>query len=63
FTQDDAHIFCTPEQLAGEVEDVLELIEEMMDAFGYDYKVYLATRPEVSLETASDQEWERATAS
>ncbi|MFO8006228.1 MAG: threonine--tRNA ligase [Candidatus Brocadiia bacterium] len=63
FTQDDAHIFCTPEQLAGEVEGVLELVEEMMGAFGYEYKVYLATRPEVSLETATDKEWERATAS
>jgi len=61
FTQDDAHIFCTPGQLVGEVEDVLDLVEEMMGAFGYEYSVYLATRPEVSLETASDEEWEQAT--
>jgi threonyl-tRNA synthetase len=63
FTQDDAHIFCTPDQLVGEVEDLLDLVEEMMGAFGYEYSVYLATRPEVSLETASDEEWERATES
>lgn len=62
FTQDDAHIFCTPDQLAGEVEDLLALVDEMMDAFGYEYQAYLATRPEVSLETATDEEWEQATA-
>jgi threonyl-tRNA synthetase len=63
FTQDDAHIFCTPDQLVGEVEKLLDLMDEMMSAFGYDYKVYLATRPEVSLETASDAEWDHATES
>ena len=63
FTQDDAHIFCTPEQLAGEVADVLALVDQMLTAFGYTYKLYLATRPEVSLETASDEEWERGTES
>jgi threonyl-tRNA synthetase len=61
FTQDDAHIFCTPEQLQGEIEDLLALVDEMLGAFGYAYTVDLATRPEVSLETASDEEWERAT--
>jgi len=59
FTQDDAHIFCTPEQLAGEVARVLDLVEVMMRAFRYDYKVFLATRPEKYLGTP--QEWERAT--
>ncbi|MHC4592861.1 MAG: threonine--tRNA ligase, partial [Planctomycetota bacterium] len=63
FTQDDAHIFCTPEQLVGEIEDLLDLVAEMMAAFGYQYRTYLSTRPEVSLETASDEEWERATES
>ena len=61
FTQDDAHIFCTPDQLAGEVEDLLALVDEMMGAFGYEYQAYLSTRPEVSLQTASDEEWEQAT--
>lgn len=61
FTQDDAHIFCTPEQLPDEIEGVLDLVAEMLGAFGYEYKTYLATRPEVSLEEATDQQWERAT--
>lgn len=61
FTQDDAHIFCTPEQLTSEIKDLLGLVDLMMTDFGYTYKVYLATRPDVSLETASDDEWERAT--
>jgi len=61
FTQDDAHIFCTPGQLPGEVEELLGLVDQMMGTFGYRYKAYLATRPEVSLQTATDQEWERAT--
>jgi len=61
FTQDDAHIFCTPAQLPGEIMSVLDIVDEMMRAFGYQYKLYLATRPKVSLETASDQEWEQAT--
>jgi len=61
FTQDDAHIFCTPEQLPGEIGGVLDLVAQMMGAFGYQYRAFLATRPEVSLETASDEEWERAT--
>jgi len=61
FTQDDAHIFCTPEQLPGEVKCVLELVDEILGTFGFPYKVYLSTRPEVSLREASDEEWERAT--
>jgi len=63
FTIDDAHIFCTPEQLVGEVDDVLDLIKEMTGAFGLGLKYYLSTRPEVHLEAASDEEWERATES
>ena len=59
FTQDDAHIFCTPEQIAEEVAGVLDLVDVMMSAFKYTYKVFLATRPEKSLGT--DAEWERAT--
>lgn len=61
FTIDDAHIFCTPGQLVGEVEATLDLMDEMLRAFGYEYNVYLSTRPEVSLEEATDEEWERAT--
>ena len=61
FTQDDAHIFCTPQQLPGEVKAILELTDEILGAFGLQYKVRLSTRPGVSLEEASDEEWDRAT--
>ena len=59
FTQDDAHIFCTPEQVADEVAGVLELVNVMMRAFKYQYSVYLATMPEKHLGT--EEEWTRAT--
>ena len=61
FTQDDAHVFCTPEQLMDEIVAILDLTDEILSAFGLRYKTYLSTRPEVSLQTASDEEWERAT--
>ncbi len=59
FTQDDSHIFCTAEQLQDEINGILDVIELMMQTFGYTYKAYLATRPENSL--GSDKEWEMAT--
>ena len=59
FTQDDSHIFCTPNQLEGEIVGVLDLIDNMMTVFGYTYKAYLATRPEKYLGT--DDEWAMAT--
>jgi threonyl-tRNA synthetase len=59
FTQDDSHIFCTPEQLEGEINGILDLIEMMMSTFGYTYKAYLSTRPEKSIGT--DEEWAMAT--
>jgi len=59
FTQDDAHTFCTPEQLPDELDMLLELMDYMMRAFGYTYKAYLATRPEQYLGTP--EEWDRAT--
>lgn len=59
FTQDDSHIFCTPEQLEGEIMGVLDLVDVMMRTFGYTYKAYLATRPEKYLGT--EEEWKMAT--
>jgi len=59
FTQDDSHIFCTPEQLESEITGVLDLIDALMTTFGYTYKAYLSTRPEKSLGT--DEEWAMAT--
>ena len=58
FTQDDAHIFCTPEQMADEIAGVLGLVDVMMKTFGYSYHSYLATRPEKSL--GSEELWQRA---
>ncbi|MBI2854350.1 MAG: threonine--tRNA ligase [Chloroflexi bacterium] len=47
FTQDDAHIFCTPEQLEDEIAGVVELVRFMMKTFGFEhYDMYLSTRPE-----------------
>ena len=57
FTQDDSHIFCTREQLPNEVAGILELVDFLMGAFQYGYKVKLATRPEKSLGTEEEWEW------
>ena len=59
FTQDDSHIFCTPDQLANEVGGVLELADFMLKSFGYTHSVYLATRPEKYLGT--EAQWDFAT--
>ncbi len=59
FTQDDSHIYCTPEQVVDEINGVLDLMEHMMSVFGYTYKAFLATRPEKSIGT--DAQWETAT--
>ena len=59
FTQDDAHIFCTPEQVTGEIERLLDLVEEMLSAFGYPYTIALATKPEEKA-LGTDEEWESA---
>lgn len=59
FTQDDTHIFCTPDQLEGEINGIIDLVDTMMKVFGYSYHAYLATRPEKSL--GSDEEWAMAT--
>ena len=58
FTQDDAHIFCTPGQLEAEIVGVLELTDLILRTFGYEYTAYLATRPEKSL--GDDAVWEHA---
>jgi threonyl-tRNA synthetase len=60
FTQDDAHIFCTPDQLEKEIAGVLELIHVVLETFGYTYTAYLATRPEKAI--GEPEIWERAIA-
>ena len=59
FTQDDSHIFCTPEQVVDEAAAVLDLAVHMADVFGYDFQAYLATKPEKSI--GSDEVWAAAT--
>jgi threonyl-tRNA synthetase len=60
FTQDDAHIFCRPDQLEAEVTDVVQLARFMMATFGFhDYELLLSTRPEKYAGTI--QVWEDAT--
>lgn len=58
-TQDDAHIFMTPEQIQDEIKGVARLIDEVYTSFGFPYHVELSTRPENSI--GSDEEWEMAT--
>lgn len=59
FTQDDAHIFMTPEQITSEIKGVVRMINEVYTLFGFKYSVELSTRPENSM--GSDEDWENAT--
>ena len=59
FTQDDAHIFCLPEQIESEIVRLMKLINYVYGIFGFDYHVELSTRPEDSM--GSDEQWELAT--
>ncbi|MGN0519397.1 MAG: threonine--tRNA ligase [Candidatus Fimenecus sp.] len=59
FTQDDAHIFMTPEQITDEIKGVVRLIDEVYTLFGFKYHVELSTRPADSM--GSDADWEMAT--
>lgn len=60
FTQDDAHIFCLPEQLQNEIVSVLDLTETILSRFGFTkYDIMLSTRPDKSV--GSDSIWEAAT--
>ncbi len=61
FTQDDAHIFMTREQIKDEIKGVVSLINEVYTLFGFKYHVELSTRPENSM--GSDEDWEVATES
>lgn len=60
FTQDDAHIFMTPEQIKDEIKGVVALIDEVYNAFGFKYHVEVSTRPEDSM--GSDETWNTAIA-
>ena len=60
FTQDDAHIFMTPDQIKDEIKGVYQLIDEVYTLFGFPYKVELSTKPDNAIGT--DEMWELATA-
>ena len=59
FTQDDAHILCTPDQLEQEIKGVIDFIEDVMKIFKFEYEMELSTRPEKSI--GDDSTWEKAT--
>ena len=59
FTQDDAHIFMTPDQIKDEIKGVAGLIDQVYNLFGFKYHVELSTRPDDSM--GSDEDWELAT--
>ncbi|MFO7985218.1 MAG: threonine--tRNA ligase [Desulfatiglandaceae bacterium] len=59
FTQDDAHIICTPDQLDGEIKGVLDFVKDIMGIFGFEYDLEISTRPQKSI--GSDQDWDLAT--
>lgn len=59
FTQDDAHVFCTKDQVVDEVVSILDLVDHIMNTFGFEYEAEISTRPEKSIGT--DEMWEHAT--
>ncbi len=59
FTQDDAHIICTPNQLEGEIKNVIDFLSEIMEVFGFDYEVKLGTRPHPYI--GEEKDWGKAT--
>ncbi len=59
FTQDDAHIFCRPDQLNDEIIGVLNFVQDVMELFGFEYELEISTRPEDSI--GSDEQWDLAT--
>ncbi len=59
FTQDDAHLLCTPDQLNGEIKGIIDFALDMLQLFGFEYEIELSTQPEKRIGT--DDDWERAT--
>jgi threonyl-tRNA synthetase len=60
FTQDDAHILCTPDQLNAEIKEILDLVSYVMKIFDFSYELEISTRPQGGT-IGSDEDWERAT--
>lgn len=59
FTQDDAHILCTPEQVNAEIRGVIAFVRDVMKVFGFEYEMEISTRPEKFI--GSPEDWEKAT--
>jgi len=59
FTQDDAHIFCTPEQIKENVIEVLSFVDDIMKSFGFKYEMEISTKPTKAI--GKDEIWEKAT--
>jgi len=59
FTQDDAHIFCTPAQISSEVIEIMEFVDSVMKLFDFEYTMEIATKPEKAI--GEDDVWELAT--
>ncbi len=59
FTQDDAHIFCTPDQIKENVLEILDFVDTLMSAFGFEYEMEVSTKPEKAI--GEDTYWEAAT--
>ena len=59
FTQDDAHIFMTPDHIKDEIEKVIDLTDRIYKTFGFNYRVELSTKPENAM--GSDEIWDKAT--
>ncbi len=59
FTQDDAHILCTPEQLDQEIKAIIDFVTDVMKIFDFEFEMELSTRPAKSI--GSDEDWERST--
>lgn len=59
FTQDDAHIYCTPAQIKDEIIDVVEFVDKIMKTFGFEYQMMVSTKPEKAI--GDDAIWDKAT--
>jgi threonyl-tRNA synthetase len=59
FTQDDAHIFCTSEQIEEQIIEVVDFVDKIMSTFEFDYKMMISTRPEKAV--GNDEVWEIST--
>jgi threonyl-tRNA synthetase len=60
FTQDDAHLLCTPDQLNGEIKGILDFVRDVMKIFDFPYALEISTRPEKGT-IGSEDDWDRAT--